>query len=121
MYKSTLNHPKFEYCVYCKVKNGKPYIIPGIEMSNMVEVSNFLKELEEKHKRLSTSYYVDNDFYQNKYSANEKGTYYKVLKRPIADWEEVSCETEEIEEKKQKNTCKRNSSIIYLIQQVFSF
>ena len=84
----------------------------------MWEVKQFLQELEEKHKRLSTVYYVDNDFYNNKYNANEKGTYYKVLKRPIADWEEVSCETEGIEEKKQKNTCKRKGSIIYLIQQV---
>lgn len=104
MYYNLLSHPGYEYAIYCRVGNAKPYIIPRL-FKDIQEVYRFL---EEQERRVGIVY-VDNDFYENKYSKSEKGTYYKVLQRPIADWEDAK-------EKNIKNTCNSKNNIIYLSQ-----
>ena len=50
-----------EYCIYCQISSGKPFILVAkIALYNMVS-------LEEERGR---TYYVDNDFFKNKYAYN---------------------------------------------------
>ena len=110
MYYDLYNHPKYEYAIYCKVGTAKPYIIPR-SFKDLDDILKFLGEQEENHYLTGRTMYVDNDFYQNKFSMNEKGTYFKVLMRPVSDWEVA---TYQGKTKNKKNTCKNKTDIIYL-------
>lgn len=88
MYYDINKHPEFEYVFYCRVNGGKPYIIPR-KFNSMDEVHAFIADLEDESVRFNRAFFVDNSFYKNKHSQNEKGIYYRVMKRPVADWENV--------------------------------
>lgn len=87
--RTLLKHPQYEYVAYCRVSNAKPYIIP-CKFYTFKEVKDFIEEIEERFERDGKSFYIDNDFYENKYCMNEKGTYYKFYRRPVSDWEVVA-------------------------------
>jgi len=58
--------------------------------------------LEEERNRV---YYVDNDFFTNKYPPNVKGKYFCIKERQVSEWEKYS-------EIKSKNDV-QNSNIVY--------
>lgn len=77
---------KYEYGIYCKVGSGLPYI--RSVHSDMKQIYIAIEEIEKRHNHYRQLFYIDNDFYKNKYSLECGGTYYKVLRRPILEWEE---------------------------------
>ena len=94
MYCLNDKHDKYEYGLYIQVNNGLPYIInfPVTDAYKCISVR--IQEIEKKHNRYNQRFYIDNDFYNNKYTLDSGGTYYKFLRRIISDWEEFESFTE---------------------------
>ena len=88
MYYLNDKHPKYEYCLYVRVGQALPYI--ANKFSDISDVYRFITQIEKRHNHYRQIFYIDNDFYQNKYSLEAGGTYYKFLRRPVFDWEEFS-------------------------------
>ncbi len=92
-------HPEYEYAIYCRVSNATPYIIPRT-FNSFLDVQRFFTNTTRRHDRFHQIYYIDNKFYNNKYSNNMNGYYYKVLKRLVNDWKNI--DDEETNEKNDK-------------------
>lgn len=88
MYYLNDKHPQYEYCLYVKNGNACPYI--ARTFTDMFAIYQFIDEIEKKHNRYNRVFYIDNEFYKNRYSLNIEGIYYKFLKRKVNDWEEVA-------------------------------
>ena len=86
MYYLNDKHSKYEYMLYCQHGTGQPFI--ARTFNGFDEVKRYTEELEKKHNHYHQNFYIDNDFYNNQYSINQNGTYYKFLRRPVADWQE---------------------------------
>lgn len=57
-----------EYCIYCQISSGKPFLSSYYSNFNLAQIALYdLVELEEKRGHM---YYVDNDFFDNKYPYN---------------------------------------------------
>ena len=91
MYYLNDKHSKYEYAIYCRVGRAIPYI--KIIFNSLDDVYRHIAQIEKKHNRYNQFFYIDNDFYKNIYNISCGGTYYKVLRRPVADWEEFETET----------------------------
>ena len=86
MYFLEENHPKYEYTLYVQMKSGKPYI--GVwRATELHDVFREVGEIEKKHAKIQLPFYIDNDFYQNKFKDVQVGCYYKFMKRKVNDWE----------------------------------
>ena len=82
MYYLNDQHPKTEYAIYKRVNNAVPYI--SNTFSSKEEVREFLEATIRHHQHYHHTYYREEqykDFAQ---------FYYKVLQRPVNDWEIVS-------------------------------
>lgn len=90
MYYLNDKHPKYEYALYCRVGQACPYIARIFDSIN--DVYRYVQEIEKKHNHYGQRFYIDNDFYNNRYDLNAGGTYYKFLRRPVFDWEEFNKE-----------------------------
>lgn len=88
MYFLNDKHPEYEYVLYCRHSDAIPYISRTFD--SFPDVLRYIEELEKRHNHYHQIFYIDNDFYENKYSININGTYYKFLRRPVADWEEFT-------------------------------
>lgn len=86
MYFLNDKHPQYEYVLYCCVSNATPYL--KHQFDNMRDVYQCVASLERWHNRYHQIFYIDNDFYNNHYSSNMNGVYYKFLRRKVLDWEE---------------------------------
>lgn len=80
-------HPKYEYTVYCRVADACPYVMRSFTKKK--DVDAFLRNLAKWHDRYHQIYYIDNKGFKNEYTINMNGKYYKILRRPVNDWEEV--------------------------------
>lgn len=87
MYYLNDKHPEYEYAVYCRVSTACPYIVRIFENKRQLKI--FMEGIIKWHNRYHQVFYIDNEEYDNEYSINEGGTYYKILKRAVNDWEEV--------------------------------
>ena len=89
MYYLNDKHSDYEYVIYCKRNYmSLPYLMP-VQFSTLREVKHFISEnIEKTNDRYGYTYYIDNDFYDNKYSQNLNGAYYKVLRRKVNDWKD---------------------------------
>ena len=83
------NNVKYQYGLYTQVGNARPYINDLTFISNMYDLSRYIEEIEKRHHHYRQMFYIDNDFYKNKYTLECGGTYYKFLQRRVLDWEEV--------------------------------
>lgn len=86
-----------EYAICRIVGGGSPYIVNhyrSLTEAIYILRNNFIRDDEKKHRL----YYVDNDFFPNKYN-NLMGlsnfNYYKIVQRKITDWLDLREETEE--------------------------
>ncbi len=86
MYYLNDKHSKYEYAIYCRVGSACPYIQKVF--SSIDDVYRQIIEIEKKHNHYRQMFYIDNNFYDNKYNLNCGGTYYKILRRPVFDWED---------------------------------
>lgn len=83
------NNIKYQYGLYTQVGNAKPYINELRYANNMQDIYRCIEEIEKKHNHYKQFFYIDNDFYKNKYSLECGGTYYKFLKRRILEWTDI--------------------------------
>ncbi len=84
MYYLNDKHSKYEYALYCRVGNACPYI--ARTFNSIDDVYRFVNDIEKRHNHYRQIFYIDNDFYNNKYNLNCNCTYYKILRRPVSDW-----------------------------------
>lgn len=88
MYYLNDNHPKYEYAIYTRVNNACPYI--SQVFSNLKQVNAYFEEIENRHNRYHHLFYIDHENYNNVCSKEVASFYYKVLKRPVSDWQEIA-------------------------------
>lgn len=86
MYYLQDQHSQYEYALYTRVGIGTPYIML-LPYTDFSEIHIKVNDIERKHQRQGTVFFIDNDFYHNIYSNAIGGTYYKFLRRKVNDWE----------------------------------
>ena len=89
MYYLNDQHPKTEYAIYKRVNNAVPYIISNT-FSSKQEVREFLEATIRHHQHYHHTYYIDTVGYREEQYKDFAQFYYKVLQRPVNDWEIVS-------------------------------
>lgn len=77
----------YEYVFYIRHNNACPFLSHIYHDFN--DVLKEISDIEKKANRYNWIFYIDNDFYNNYYNINAGGTYYKVLRRAVNDWEEL--------------------------------
>ena len=93
-----------EFCIYIRTRGGKPYILDTF--NNISEAKLKLYEMISLEEERGRPYFVDNDFFNNKYSCNINLKYYCIKVREITNFEKYSEEKCKIEE---------NKKIIYML------
>lgn len=63
-------HSKYQYAIYCRVNGATPYISTILETID--DVFRWVEEKEKRHNHYNQLYYIDNDFYKNKYPLNSQ-------------------------------------------------
>lgn len=86
MYYLEDKHPTNEYGCYIQNKGAMPYIA-GWRGSSIEDVYRYIAEIEKRHNRYRQHFYIDNDFYNNKYNNSDYVYYYRFLIRKINDWD----------------------------------
>lgn len=79
------NNSKKEFCIYVRNGQGKPYILSSY--SSFREAFIALNNIIDYEKERGRIFYVDNDFYDNKYPLNLSGKYLCIMQRSITDWQ----------------------------------
>lgn len=84
-----------EYGIYIRHGEGKPYMLQIFNDIDLAKIKLFdMISLEEQRNR---PYFVDNDFYNNKYNISIKLKYFCIKEREVTEWEKYS-EEKEIEQ-----------------------
>lgn len=84
-----------EYGIYIRHGEGKPYMLQIFNDIDLAKIKLFdMISLEEQRNR---PYFVDNDFYDNKYNISIKLKYFCIKEREVTEWEKYS-EEKEIEQ-----------------------
>ena len=88
-----------EYCIYCIWNGGKPFILDTFKTLDSAKFRLFdMISLEEERNR---PYFVDNDFFNNKYSYAGRLKYFCIKEREITEWNKYSEEKANIENNKK--------------------
>lgn len=91
-----------EYGIYIRQSSGNPYMIHIFNNIDSAKVKLFeLVSLEEERGR---PYFVDNDFFENRYNIQSKLKYFCIKERDVSEWNKFTTEI------KNENL----SNIIYL-------
>lgn len=88
MYYLNDKHSQYEYTIYVRYGTALPYMI-GRTFTNYWDTCRYLMDIAKRHQRFGHICYIDDDFFYNEYERDLKGTYYKILRRPVSDWEEL--------------------------------
>lgn len=88
MYLLNDKHSKYEYVIYVRCGTAIPYL-NGKIFTSYNDVCNYLEEIAKRHQRYNRIFYIDNKFYKNECERDERCIYYKILRRPVSDWEEI--------------------------------
>ena len=91
-----------EYCIYIKQGDGRPYRLNNYY--TFTEVKNALLLMIDYEEEKRKPYYVDNDFFSNKYNLINNLKYFRVEEREVSDWEQYT----------QDRFKDKNSKIIFL-------
>lgn len=93
MYLNKEAQPKYEYTLYVQVGTAHPYTINIYKDFN--QVLDAIEDIKNKHCYYwNREFYIDNDFYKNKFDRSMTGTYYKFLRREVKNWEEFNTKEE---------------------------
>lgn len=76
-----------KYCIYNIWNGGTPFIIHTFD--NIFSAKLKLQEIIEIEELRNRPYYVDNDFWVNKYPPGVKRKYFCIKCRDITNWEKV--------------------------------
>ncbi len=84
-----------EYGIYERKGSGTPYMIHFYSNIDSAKLKLYeMIGLEEERQR---PYFVDNDFFLNKYNISSKLKYYCIKEREVSEWEKYSEENVENE------------------------
>lgn len=78
---------KYEYTIYCRQGSAMPYYIHTYK--DYFSALQDLRSIVDREEKLERFYFVDNDFFDNKYSqafANSK--YLQLRVRKVTEWVE---------------------------------
>lgn len=81
-------HPKKEYAIYKRVNNATPYI--AAILSDLKQVDEYIGSVSRRHEHYRQTYYIDRNGFKNHFPKEVVQYYYKVLERPVNDWQEVA-------------------------------
>ena len=91
-----------EYCIYCIWNGGTPFISDTCKNLESAKLKLYnMISIEEERKR---PYYVDNDFFPNKYTYVGRLKYFCIKERTVSEWEKYS----------EEETNIKNNKIIYM-------
>lgn len=88
MYYLNDKHPKTEYAIYKRVNNATPYIA-GV-FDDIKQVNEHLDSVARRHNQFRQSFYIDRVGQDNQYPKELAQFYYKLLERPVNDWQEIA-------------------------------
>lgn len=88
-----------EYCIYVRNGSAKPYYLKSFE--SFLEASRALTEIITLEEERQRPYYVDNDFFDNKYNNISNLKYLCIKEREVSEWSKYS-EEEKIKERYKK-------------------
>lgn len=91
-----------EYGIYIRQGSGTPYMIHFF--NDIISAKLKLYEMIQIEEERQRPYFVDNDFFDNKYVMVGKLKYFCIKEREVSEWSSYS-------EEKCKNT---NNKIIYI-------
>ena len=81
-----------EYGIYIRQGEGKPYMLQTFKDIDLAKIK--LYEMISYEEEQQKPYFVDNDFYDNKYNISTKLRYFCIRVRDVTDWEKYSEEKE---------------------------
>lgn len=77
-----------EYCIYVKQGNARPYIVSSYKNLDSAKLALYnMIAFEEKYQR---PYYVDNDFFENRYNHIARLRYFCIYEREVSEWTKSS-------------------------------
>lgn len=88
-----------EYGIYIRCNGGRPYMVHFYD--NILSAKQKLFEMIQIEEDRGRPYFVDNDFFKNKYSCNINLKYYCIKVREVSVFEIYSEEKSNIEESKK--------------------
>lgn len=92
-----------EYSIYIRKGSGTPYMIHFFNNIESAKIKLYdMIQLEEDRQR---PYFVDNDFFNNKYNTSTKLKYYCIKEREVSEWQNYS---------EEKSNQENNNKIIFL-------
>jgi hypothetical protein len=92
-----------EYCIYVRQGSGTPYILHTYpDIFSAKRCIQRLVDLEEERNRM---YFVDNDYFYNKYFHAGNLKYMCIQEREVTEWEKYS---------ELNNIIKNKNNIVYL-------
>lgn len=77
-----------EYCLYCIYRSGKPFILNTY--SDFISAKFHLYDIINTEEERNRIYYVDNNFFNNKYNSNINGKYFCIKERNVSEWKKVN-------------------------------
>ena len=80
-----------EYCIYIKQGAAKPYILNTY--NNIQSAKEKLYDIVSLEIERQRPFFVDNNFYDNRYKLVGNLKYLKIMVRDISNWEEYSEES----------------------------
>lgn len=92
-----------EYCIYVRQGEGTPYLLKSY--LNIIEAKKALYEIIHFEEERGRPYYVDNDFFENKYNQAMTLKYLCIKVREVTEWANYS---------EEKSLQKNNNKIIYI-------
>lgn len=73
-----------EYCIYCRYNGGTPFILRTFKTFEAARIKLMeMIDLEEERHR---PYFVENNFFVNKYVGNIPGKHFAIKEREVSDW-----------------------------------
>ena len=88
-----------EYSIYQRHGSCSPFILHTYD--NIYSAKMKLYDIIQTEEERRRPYFVDNDFYNNKYQFSNDLYYLKIIVRDVSDWADYS-EEKEIEENNNK-------------------
>jgi len=92
-----------EFCIYIRQGSRTPYMINIY--NNIDSAKQKLYEMIQLEEERQRPYFVDNDFYKNKYNTTIKLRYFCIKERDVSYWKKYS----------EEKSYKEKSNILYFI------
>ena len=86
-----------EYSIYCIYNKGKPFILSVYKTFS--DARNKLLEMIQLEEDRHRTYYVDNDFFENKYTLGSQEKYFSIIERTVSQWERYAEDKNNIKNK----------------------